>query len=198
MVWHNPEGSGAARLYPYQFTEVESLRKLQEQFCSPEIDLLCDGIQEPTGIADLCPCLKLTWSKTQSIRSEVQRAYADPAVCSEDFKRWYECRKVYNDIEIYIRISPLSWLRTRVYILSPILDILTSTMLPSSKFNRVGQIQASAPLHLSGSCILHALLQSNGLRILLNAHVDAHAAFWRVYQISRIYRRKNNVLFPDG
>ena len=60
----------------------------------------------PTGIVDLCPCIKLTIGKKRQIVArlrEEERVHADGRPAADFW--WHECRQIYGNVQMELRIG---------------------------------------------------------------------------------------------
>ena len=61
----------------------------------------------PTGIIDLCPCIKLTIGKKRQIVARLQedarKTYANGRPAADFW--WHECRQIYGNIQVELRIG---------------------------------------------------------------------------------------------
>lgn len=83
-------------------SENRTCRHWRKKLCAHHYPLFA-----PTGIVDLCPCVKLTVGKKRQIesrlREDAQEVHLNGRPAADFW--WHECRQVYGDVQVELRIG---------------------------------------------------------------------------------------------
>lgn len=88
--------------YKLKGSEFRSCRHGRKNLCAERVIAYA-----PSGIVDLCPCIKLTIGKKRQIEArlpeDVRKIYGNDCPAADFW--WHKCRHVYGDIEVELQIG---------------------------------------------------------------------------------------------
>lgn len=88
--------------YDIRDPELRTCRQWRQNLCDQKYSVFA-----PSGIVDLCPCIKLTMGKKRQIEAQLRgdaRKIHDNGRPAADFW-WHKCRHVYGGIEVELQIG---------------------------------------------------------------------------------------------